>query len=109
AATSIASHSRFRRRVRVAGRRPDREAGGDSGGPMKHSDRIVKLRDALLDAQAALRTAPHAGSVVLIVTGIPAAGRSETVHQLLDWLDPKFVTVHALRRPDASQRERPAL
>ncbi|PZN32099.1 MAG: polyphosphate:AMP phosphotransferase [Proteobacteria bacterium] len=76
---------------------------------MKHSDRIVKLRDALLDAQAALRTAPHAGSVVLIVTGIPAAGRSETVHQLLDWLDPKFVTVHALRRPDASQRERPAL
>jgi len=43
------------------------------------------------------------------VTGIPAAGRSEVINELLGWLDPKFVTVYGFRKPDEAERQRPTL
>jgi polyphosphate:AMP phosphotransferase len=45
----------------------------------------------------------------MIVTGIPAAGRSEVVNDLLGWLDPKFVAVYGFREPNEVERQRPPL
>lgn len=59
-----------------------------------------RLRNALLDAQTRLHQKKSA-AVVVIVTGVPSAGRSEVVNQFLEWLNPKFVSVHALPRPKA--------
>lgn len=56
-----------------------------------------RLQNALLDAQTRLHQEKSA-ALVVIVTGIPAAGRSEVVNQFLEWLNPKYVDVHALPR-----------
>jgi AMP-polyphosphate phosphotransferase len=69
---------------------------------------LPTLQDRLLDAQFELRKNAHR-AVVLVVTGIPAAGRSEVVNELLEWLDPKLVTVYGFKAPNAPERERPPL
>ena len=69
---------------------------------------LPKLQDRLLDAQFELRQKKDR-AVVLIVTGIPAAGRSEVVNELLEWLDPKLVTVYGFKAPNTIERERPPL
>ena len=69
---------------------------------------LPKLRDRLLDAQFELRKSrPRA--VAMIVSGIPGAGRSEVVNELLGWLDPKFVTVYGFREPNDVERQRPLM
>lgn len=55
------------------------------------------MRDRLLDAQFALLKS-RASAVAIILTGVPAAGRSESVAELLAWMDPKFIDVHAYAR-----------
>ena len=45
----------------------------------------------------------------MIVTGVPAAGRSETVNKLLEWLDPKYIAVRAFGEPDREDRRRPPM
>ncbi len=69
---------------------------------------LPALQDALLDAQFTLRQSQQR-AVVLIVTGIPAAGRSEVVNELLGWLDPKLATVYGFKAPNDVERERPPL
>ena len=59
--------------------------------------RLPALRNGLLDAQYELQKEKRA-AVVLLITDIPAAGRSEVVNQFLEWLDPKHVSVYAGRR-----------
>lgn len=63
----------------------------------KRSERINKVRDELLTAQTQL-VREKSFAVAIIVTGVPTAGRSEVVNKLLEWLDPKHVSVHALDR-----------
>src|SRR5690349_3192768 len=63
---------------------------------------LPRFRGRLLDAQFALRKA-HTRSLVIILTGVPAAGRSECVAELLEWLDPKFIDVHAYA-PESGDR-----
>ncbi len=75
---------------------------------LEYEHELPRLQDDLLDAQFTLRqSARHA--VVLIVSGIPAAGRSEVVNELLGWLDPKLATVYGFHAPNDVERERPAL
>ncbi len=57
--------------------------------------RIDALRDELLTAQTRL-IRDKAFALAIVVTGVPTAGRSEVVNQLVEWLDPKHVAVHAL-------------
>jgi polyphosphate:AMP phosphotransferase len=60
---------------------------------------VPSLHDDLLGAQLdAHKLAKF--SVAVIVTGVPAAGRSETVNKLIEWLDPKYVTVRAFGEDD---------
>jgi AMP-polyphosphate phosphotransferase len=61
---------------------------------------VPALRDELLAAQLSTRTLAKF-SVAVIVTGVPAAGRSETVNKLIEWIDPKYVTVRAFDADDA--------
>src|SRR5512133_342767 len=75
---------------------------------LEYEHALPPLQDALLDAQFALRESKQR-AVVLIVTGIPAAGRSEVVNELLGWLDPKLATVYGFNAPNDVERERPEL
>ena len=59
--------------------------------------RLPALRNGLLDAQYALQK-EKGGAVVMLITDIPTAGRSEVVNQFLEWLDPKHVSVYAGRK-----------
>lgn len=69
---------------------------------------LAPLRDALLQAQVLLHEdKPFA--IAVIVTGIPTAGRSETVNQFLEWMNPKYIKVHALEAPKKVSRTRPPL
>lgn len=69
---------------------------------------LTKLRDELLELQFELRHSKRA-AIALIVTGAPSAGRSESVNELLEWLDPKYVRVHAFGKPDVAERQRPPM
>ncbi|HEY0682518.1 MAG TPA: polyphosphate:AMP phosphotransferase [Steroidobacter sp.] len=69
---------------------------------------LPKLRDELLDLQLKLHTSKSC-AVAVIVAGTAAAGRSETVNELLEWLDPKHIGVHALGAPNSEDRRYPAL
>jgi polyphosphate:AMP phosphotransferase len=64
------------------------------------------LNDELLARQLDTRTLAKF-SVAVIVTGVPSAGRSETVNKLIEWLDPKYVTVRAFGESDASSSHPP--
>jgi polyphosphate:AMP phosphotransferase len=75
---------------------------------LEYKHELPRLQDRLLDAQFDLRQA-HARAVVMIVTGIPAAGRSEVVNELLGWLDPKLVTVYGFRGMNDVECQRPVL
>jgi polyphosphate:AMP phosphotransferase len=69
---------------------------------------LNRLRDELLDLQLQLRQQSQS-AVALIVTGAPAAGRSETINELLSWLDPKHIYVHAFGECDEAERHRPKM
>jgi len=73
---------------------------------LEYEHALPRLQDALLDAQFTLRQSRR-HAVVMIVTGIPAAGRSEVVNELLGWLDPKLATVYGFPAPNDVQRDRP--
>ncbi len=74
----------------------------------QYEQQLPLLQDRLLDAQVRLRDA-RSHAAVMIVTGIPGAGRSEVVNELLAWLDPKLVTVFGFGRRNDVERERPVL
>src|SRR5688572_17308261 len=69
---------------------------------------LPALRDELLDLQVKLHTS-RGCAVAVIIAGTPAAGRSETVNELLEWLDPKHIGVHALGEPNGAERQYPPL
>jgi polyphosphate:AMP phosphotransferase len=64
------------------------------------------LNDELLARQLDMRKLAKF-SVVVIVTGVPSAGRSETVNKLIEWLDPKYVGVRAFGEDDADSSHPP--
>ncbi|MGH8177994.1 MAG: hypothetical protein ACREV5_17205, partial [Steroidobacter sp.] len=69
---------------------------------------LPQLRDELLDAQLQLRR-DQTFALAVIVAGVPTAGRTETVNELLEWFDPKHVSVRAFGKPDREDRQRPPM
>jgi AMP-polyphosphate phosphotransferase len=69
---------------------------------------VPALRDELLELQLKLHTTKGC-AVAVIIAGTAAAGRSETVNELLEWLDPKHIGVHALGEPSRQDSRFPAL
>jgi polyphosphate:AMP phosphotransferase len=72
----------------------------------EYERRLPRLRDELLSAQTEMHRS-RACAVAVILAGVPAAGRSETANELLEWLDPKHVAVHALGVAGKESRQRP--
>ena len=69
---------------------------------------MPRLRDELLAVQTAMHQS-RSCAVAVILAGVPAAGRTETVNDLLEWLDPKHVSVHAFGQRDQESQKRPAM
>lgn len=70
-----------------------------SGPARDYRSLVPELRDELLTAQIDTRKLAKF-SVAVIVTGVPTAGRTETVNKLIEWLDPKYITVRAFGEDD---------
>ncbi len=63
------------------------------------------LRAALLDAQARLRQAGF--SVVVLMSGGDAAGKSEMVNALNEWFDARFIRTESYAEPTEEERAHP--
>jgi polyphosphate:AMP phosphotransferase len=66
---------------------------------------LPELRSRLLAAQRELRRTKHA--VVIVVSGVEAAGKSDVVNRLHEWLDARGLSAHAFWRDSDEERERP--
>ncbi|MBS0614011.1 MAG: polyphosphate:AMP phosphotransferase [Proteobacteria bacterium] len=67
---------------------------------------LDRLRSELLDAQFDLQRG-KGFSVIVIATGLVAAGRTEALTALRDWLDPKRLATHAWGLRDDEEAARP--
>lgn len=65
-----------------------------------------KLRSALLDIQYEVKQAGRF-PVIVLINGMDGAGRSETIHQINEWMDPRFIETHAFGMPTDEERQRP--
>jgi len=63
------------------------------------------LRDGLLAVQRELRNAGL--PVIIVMAGVDGSGKGETVNLLMEWLDPRGVSVNALSDPSDEELERP--
>jgi len=66
---------------------------------------LPEIRSRLLKAQRELRKTKRA--VIVILSGVEGAGKSEVVNKLHEWLDARGLTNHAFWRESDEQRERP--
>lgn len=66
---------------------------------------VADLRSRLLAAQRALRATRN--SVVIVVSGVEGAGKSQLVNRLHEWLDARGITTHAFWNESDEERERP--
>ncbi len=73
-----------------------------------YSAQVPALREALILAQQELMRS-RAASVIVLMSGVAAAGKSETVGRLLSWMDPRFIDTHGLTEPNDEERARPPM
>jgi polyphosphate:AMP phosphotransferase len=71
----------------------------------EYDEREPALRGELLAAQVELRSA--AFPVIVLFAGVDAAGKSELVNLLNEWMDPRWIVTHAFGQPSDEERERP--
>jgi polyphosphate kinase 2 (PPK2 family) len=59
-----------------------------------------KLRAALLETQEQLR---ENGSfpVIILISGVDGSGKGETINVLYEWMDPRYISTHALLCADS--------
>jgi len=69
---------------------------------------VPELREALLDAQLDLLQA-RKFPVIILIAGVDCAGKGETVNILNEWMDPRSIETHALRRLTDEELERPPM
>ena len=65
-----------------------------------------KLREELLDAQFDLRENGKF-PIVILISGVDGAGKSETINVLYEWMDPRFLSTLAFSAPSDEERARP--
>jgi polyphosphate:AMP phosphotransferase len=66
---------------------------------------VSKLRWELLNAQRTLEDRPF--PLIVLFGGVDGAGKSETVHLLNEWMDPRWIVNRAFEEPSEDERERP--
>jgi polyphosphate:AMP phosphotransferase len=69
---------------------------------------LEPLITALMKAQLAMLDAKKQ-AVVVVIAGVDAGGKSETVRMINTWLDPRHVRTLAFGAPTEEERERPLL
>ncbi len=67
---------------------------------------VPRLREGLLDAQFELRENGKF-PVVILISGVDGAGKSETINVLYEWMDPRYLSTLAFSSPTDEERERP--
>ncbi|HEY7308887.1 MAG TPA: polyphosphate:AMP phosphotransferase [Gemmataceae bacterium] len=67
-----------------------------------------RVREAVLKAQLELVDQKRF-AVLILIEGMDAAGKGETVQMLHDWMDPRHVHTQAFGEPSEEERERPPL
>jgi len=63
---------------------------------------VLLLREELLGVQQQLRQANF--PVILLFSGVEAAGKSETMNLLHEWMDPRWLHTHAYGAPSDEER-----
>jgi polyphosphate:AMP phosphotransferase len=71
-----------------------------------HKAQVLLLREELLAVQQRLRGASF--PVLVLFSGVDAAGKGETVNLLHEWMDPRWLRTHAYGSPSDEERERPS-
>jgi polyphosphate:AMP phosphotransferase len=71
----------------------------------EYESEVAKLRWELLDAQRTLERANF--PLIVLFGGVDGAGKSETVHLLNEWMDPRWIVNRAFGEPSQDERERP--
>jgi polyphosphate:AMP phosphotransferase len=71
-----------------------------------YREAVPALRSALLEAQVSLFEKCKT-PVIVLVSGQDGAGKSETINQLNEWMDPRFISTVAFSSPSDEERERP--
>ena len=66
---------------------------------------VLELRTELLEIQQALRKANV--PAIFLFGGVDAAGKSETINLLNEWMDPRWIITCAYGPPSEEERERP--
>lgn len=66
------------------------------------------LRADLLSAQYDLREAGRF-PVILLISGVDGAGKSETIHTLYEWMDPRFLSTLSFTTLTDEERDRPVM
>lgn len=69
---------------------------------------VPALREALLETQYDL-ISKRSFPVVILVSGVDGAGRSETVQLLNAWLDPRHIETHGMGEPSDEEGDRPPM
>jgi polyphosphate:AMP phosphotransferase len=72
----------------------------------EYAKRSGQLRDALLQAQYALKDA-RKFPVIVLIGGVEGGGRGETVNALTSWMDPRHIEVNGIGDPSDEELERP--
>lgn len=78
---------------------------GRTVGREEYAFEVSKLRWELLDLQRALAGRPF--PLLVVFGGVDGAGKSETVHLLNEWMDPRWLVNRAFDEPSEDERERP--
>ena len=71
----------------------------------EYGSEVARLRLELLDMQRRLERHPF--PLIVLFGGVDAAGKSETVHLLNEWMDPRWIINRAFDAPSQDERERP--
>lgn len=66
----------------------------------------AELRQSLLSIQYDLKQRAEF-PVVILLGGVPTAGKGETANLLLEWLDPRHIATHAFAAPTDEEAARP--
>ena len=70
----------------------------------EYRSEVAGLRWQLLDAQRQLRSQPF--PLIVVFGGVDGAGKSETVHLLNEWMDPRWILTRAFGEQSEEERER---
>jgi polyphosphate:AMP phosphotransferase len=81
---------------------------GHSVSKLIYDREVVKLREALLDAQARVLERAEF-PVILLSGGVDGGGKGEVVNLLLEWMDPRHIVANAMGAPTDEEKARPPM